>query len=464
MLNPARRLRGLLLAAFAAAATAAAPGQAAAAAEPELYRIFLTDGAALVSYGEYARVADRVVFSMPIGVTGTGTNLQLVTIAESTVDWERTEHYTNAVRAKHYAATRGDDDFARLGNRVTEALNQITMTEDPVRRLAMAEEARTNLSRWPSQNYGYRAAEVASLVEMLDDVVSDLRVAAGQNGIELSLTANTLPLPPVPLLPPPDLRDNLQQALSAARHAADSVERVTLLRAIVAALKEPALKEQWAATLAARASDELATELRIDKAYADLRSRTIASPPARTGGVDVRGVEALTRSVLDMDDRLGRKRPQEVASLLAFLDARLEEARRLRLAQDAWAARRQLFSEYRRKIEPAVTQLRRSKAWLDDVRRLAGPAPGSLDRHEQRVVLARRAFELVTAPPELAPARDLYAAAFQMARRAAAARRNAVSSNDMKLAWDASSAAAGALMLIERADEELGRLTTVPIR
>ena len=38
-----------------------------------LFRVFLNDGTAVVSYGEYARVGDRLVFSMPIGaVDGSG--------------------------------------------------------------------------------------------------------------------------------------------------------------------------------------------------------------------------------------------------------------------------------------------------------------------------------------------------------------------------------------------------------
>ena len=67
-----------------------------------------------------------------------------------------------------------------------------------------------------------------------------------------------------------------------------------------------------------------------------------------------------------------------------------------------------------------------------------------------------------TPPVELQPAHELLAAAFQMARRAATGRRNAVSSGNMTLAWEASSAAAGALMLLERAAQELDRLTTPP--
>jgi hypothetical protein len=45
-----------------------------------------------------------------------------------------------------------------------------------------------------------------------------------------------------------------------------------------------------------------------------------------------------------------------------------------------------------------------------------------------------------------------------MTRQAASTRLNAVSSNDIKLAWDASAAAAGALTLGQQAVDELERL------
>lgn len=433
------------------------------AAQPVLYRIFLADGGTLVSFGEYARVADRVVFSMPIGAAD-GSNLQLISISEGAVDWKRTDEYTLAVRATQYAANRGPDDFALLGNRVTQALNDIRLTEDPNRRLAMAEEARRNLARWPSLNYGYRAKDVAHLVGTFDEVISELRISAGQTGFELSLAAITGPPPLVELLPPPDQETSLEQAFTAARLAPDAVDRVSLMEAIALALTEPARAGGWAAELHTRVARELAAEHRITGQYKRLVDRTIRDAADRAARADVRGVEALTRRVLDADDTLGRTRPREVSALLAYLDMRLEDARRLRLARDAWKMRSALFAEYNKKIAETVGQLRRAKGWLDDVERMAGPDPWTLDRHEQRIVMARRVFEQIEAPPELSSAQALYLAAFQMARRAASGRRNAVSSNDMQLARDASSAAAGAVMLLAQADEELERLTSSPER
>src|SRR4026207_1499782 len=157
------------------------------AAESVRYRRFRMDGTTLISYGEFSRVADRVVFSIPMGATEEAPVLELVSIPEASVDWDRTDRYSEAVRATRDADTQGENDFAGLSNRVAEALNQIALTSDPARRLAMAVEARGNLARWPAQNFGYRATDVAQLVGLLDEVISELRVAAGQSSFDLSL-------------------------------------------------------------------------------------------------------------------------------------------------------------------------------------------------------------------------------------------------------------------------------------
>lgn len=458
---PFRRTRLFASAALVCLAILA-PSATSSAASTSLYRIFLLDGTTLISYGEFARVADRVVFSIPIGNPFPVPSLQLVSIAQSAVDWERTDRYSDAVRARRYAETRGEEDFALLSGRVVEALNLLALTPDPTRRLAMAEEARRNLAQWPSQNFGYRAADVAQLTGMLDEVVSELRVAAGQSSFDLSLVANTAPVAPMELLPDPDFREATEQALAAARVTPEPAERVALLREVVAALKEPAAAGGWAAALHLRASTELATELRTDKAYADLATTTIAAARTRAARGDVKGLQAIIQKALVADDRLGRRRPGDVSALLAFADLRLDQARQVRLAMDGWEARRALFAAYRRNLAPALDDFRRVRPWLIDIRQLAGPAPRLLDRLERRIAMARHGLDALRAPAELEPVQSTVSAAFQMARRAAVTRRNAVSSRDMKLAWDASSAAAGALMLVEHALVELDRLTRPP--
>ena len=118
---------------------------AAAADDVTLLRVFLKDGTVLVSYGEPARVDDRVVFSMPTAATP-NPPLHLVNLASSAVDWVRTNRYAEAVRAAHYIETQAASDYAALSGRVTQALNQLTETEDAGRRLAIAENARRMLA------------------------------------------------------------------------------------------------------------------------------------------------------------------------------------------------------------------------------------------------------------------------------------------------------------------------------
>ena len=133
------RFRPGLLALCAAVCAVSAYAQSA---QPDatLFRVFLRDGSTLVSYGEFARVADRVVLSMPMPIGGSDAapTLQLVSIPASGVDWDKTDAYAESARAARYAATRGADDYASLQLAVSNALAEITRAEDPSRKVTMA--------------------------------------------------------------------------------------------------------------------------------------------------------------------------------------------------------------------------------------------------------------------------------------------------------------------------------------
>src|SRR5947209_19873540 len=106
------------------AAAVMIPLRAAAADEAvTLLRVFLTDGTSLVSYGEPARVNDRVVFSMP---TSSVPNppLHLVNLPIARVDWDRTARYAATARASHYIQTQAESDYAALSNDVASTLNE----------------------------------------------------------------------------------------------------------------------------------------------------------------------------------------------------------------------------------------------------------------------------------------------------------------------------------------------------
>ena len=61
-------------------------------------------------------VGDQVVLSIPIGGTEASPVLHAISIGEKEVEWQRTNAYAQAARSRHYAATQGDSDFARLGS------------------------------------------------------------------------------------------------------------------------------------------------------------------------------------------------------------------------------------------------------------------------------------------------------------------------------------------------------------
>src|SRR5512140_268790 len=116
------RVLAMMFAAALGAVASCARVAAAAESDVTLFRVFLKDGTTLVSYGEPARVGDRVVFSMPTGAPGPDTPLHLVDLAAARIDWDRTERYAEAARATHYIATRAEDDYAELTNSVARTL------------------------------------------------------------------------------------------------------------------------------------------------------------------------------------------------------------------------------------------------------------------------------------------------------------------------------------------------------
>ena len=467
-----RRLAVMLMCAAIVVTAARADPRAQSGVDALLFRVFLRDGSTLVSYGDFARVADRVVLSIPLGaIDGPSPPLHLVSIAEGAVDWDRTDRYAEAVRARHYAATQGEIDFEALSANVAKALNDVATLQDPAQRLARATDARRRLADWPAAHHGYRAHDVAQLGALLDDAIGDLRAAAGLSRTDLTLVATAAPLPEsLPEMPTPTERESYDQALAAAANAADATERVSLLEAIAYSLGPSRAASgasgtrQWSSGTLAKASTALAAEVKIDREYRSVVDRIIGRADERARRADVAGIEKLLREALEADDKLGRKRPEMTASLLATLDSRLDAARRLRLAHDAWASRREGLTRYQRALRPALDRFRRSIDAVEQIRQLSGPPPAGLQPLAIRLNEALRELNRISAPAEAQPIQSMLANAIQTAIRAAASRRIAVTSGDMSTAWEASSAAAGELLIFERAQDELRKLTASPIQ
>jgi hypothetical protein len=440
----------------------AVPGSATADTNAVYYRLFLTNGSSLASYGEFARVADRVVFSMRLGGTDAAPTLQLVSIPAAQVDWAATDQYADAARAAHYAATRGEEEYAALNDAVATALNGIAQTDDPQGRLRIADTARRRLTEWSRSSYGYRARDVVQLSSMLDEVIAEIQASNGGSGtgFELQLVATVAPPPDVPLVAAPSPRDQAEQAFAAASLVADAGERRALLDSIAHALS--GRSEEWATELAGRARQGLEVETGLDRLYGTLTRAAIGRASARAAAADVRGVQDVIADVLSRDDRLGRRRPAEVSALLATLDTRLDAARRLRLARDRWLLRVPEYRAYARNIGGGLQVLSGLRSVVDDIRELAGPSRRALLRAELSTDEAALVFSRVTPPSDLAPVHALFVSAVQLAASACKQRLSAISSGSEQEAWSASSAAAGSSLLLERARQDLTRWLTPP--
>src|SRR6266851_5664127 len=211
-----RRVAGALFALCLGTTVSAQPQAPAQPAAPEatLFRVFLKDGSTLVSFGEVARVGDRVVFSMPTSpivstsatlstvAPGADPGLHLVNLPEDRVDWDHTTRYAESARATQYLANQAVYDYAQLSNEVALALNDVAATADPAARLAIVQRARRMLAEWPPAHFNYKQDEVKQMLAMLDEALADLRLALGSGRFDLSfVSVATAPVPSEPLLP-----------------------------------------------------------------------------------------------------------------------------------------------------------------------------------------------------------------------------------------------------------------------
>jgi hypothetical protein len=455
-----------LAAVFVAAAVLIPVGAAAADGDAvTLLRVFLTDGTSLVSFGEPARVNDRVVFSMPTAITP-NPPLHLVDLPLARVDWDRTSRYAATARASHYIATQAESDYAALSNDVAATLNEVTSTAEPSQRLAIVQRARQTLADWPQTHYNYRAAEVRQLLGLLDDAIADLQAARSPGRFSLNLTAFTDPPSIVePLLPPPSTpRDAIEQVLTAARSVDASADRTSLLATAVAAIDrdKASLPAAWAASARADATAEIAKDVSLDRTYQSLSARMMALANRRARYADVRGIERVVRAIQQRDAALGGKRPDAVASLIAAVEEKLDAARQLQLARDHYALREPELTRYRVEIRTPMDLFAQLKPSLEAVKGLSGSAPATLNALQRNVARILKLASAIAPPEELASAHALLISAVQLAGNAAQIRREATLTRNMPRAWDASSAAAGALMLGARARADILSLLKPP--
>ena len=436
---------------------APSPANAAAVESAPLFRVFLKDRTSLVSYGEMARVDNRVVFSMPTSSSDAAPQLQLINIPSDTVDWERTLNYAESVRAMRYLATRGETDYAMLTSDIAQALNDVSLTDDPARRLAIVEQARKVLADWPASHYNYKRDEIQQMLGTLDEAIASMRATTGSDTFDLTLVAAAAAPTFEPIIPAPGPREVIEQTIRAAQLTTTPAERVSLLTVALSALDGAAanLPAEWVNGTRLLVRGQIASELETDRKYQALATRMLQLASARAQAADVRGVQRVVDTIRANDKALGELRPDAVASMIATVEDQLDGARRLRLERDRWALRAPELRAYRSAMASSLDRLQRMVPLLEDIKALAGSGPDAIGVILDGTSKIQKVLSTLDPPSELRDVHSLFTSAVQLADNAAKIRREAALTGSITRAWDASSAAAGALMLFTKGRSDL---------
>jgi len=436
----------------------------AAPDDATLFRLFLKDGSTLVSFGEYTRVEDRVVFSMPVGGAADDPRLQVVWITATTVDWPRTERYAESARYQHYADTQGEDDFAALNNEVARVLNDIALGTNRLKALDLATQARAALAEWPRQHHGYRQDEVREIVALIDESMANLRAAGGATNFDLAIVASTPAVPLEPVLGMPSQREQLDQVLRLAAMAPNATDRVALLQSGLAMVNENGAGLVGAELVAVRTSIEtrLRADLEVDRRYGQLAQQLTQRASRDAARASISGVEKTMSRLEREDAKLGKRRPELVESLRASIEASLTDARRLRLLRDQWVLRQSIYRAYQRQVGSQLLSLVKAQPQLEAIRRLDGPPLGTLQSLQSRLSGGSERLERLEVYEDLRATHSMLIGAWRFAENAARGRADAVSSGNVARAWEASSAAAGALMLLSQVQRGIQDLLELP--
>jgi hypothetical protein len=151
-----------------------------------------------------------------------------------------------------------------------------------------------------------------------------------------------------------------------------------------------------------------------------------------------------------------------VQALQASVQAQLGAARHLRLLRDQWMIRRSLYLGYQLSVGGQLLQLVKSQPALEAIRRLDGPPPEVLVTLNSRLKGGAERLERIQPPGDLRTTHELLLGAWRFAETAVNRRYEAARNASVNSAWEASSSAAGALLLLSRAQEELRTLLEPP--
>ena len=159
--------------------------------------------------------------------------------------------------------------------------------------------------------------------------------------------------------------------------------------------------------------------------------------------------------MLDEDDKLGRRQPADIDALVATLNAQVDAANELKAARAQWSRRAPAYRRYRRSMNGAFNAFKSATPVLEKIKTMTGPPAREIGEAASRLAKADRNIAKVVPPEELAASHALVRSAWELAQNAMRLRVDSVSANNVAGEQQASSAAAGALMLYTKARADL---------
>lgn len=418
------------------------------------FRVFLTDGRVLDSYGECATLPEELVCVVKLGGGDVAESHDVLTVPLALVDEERTRDYARALRAAQYGATRGDAEYMAMTTELTRVMAEVEAESDRDRRLGIAVMARRRLASWSAEHFDFKAAETRQLVSMLDEVIAELRIAAGDTQFSLDMVANLAPADPQPLLPAPALSESLETALAAAAVTPIAAERLSLLRsAHRVATATPGLD----AAVRNRIAEALEAEEEIERQYRALMQEAIARADAAVRAGRVTLMQRLVADVQQRDRRLGARRPHEMAALGRRLDIELQQATEQQAAFARWrSVKRQLFA-YEVRLRRVFDGWVAHQEVLGDVRAATTARASALDSAVRRFTALDATLASMRPLPEVLDVHALMRSAVQMARQGLILGQRVSAARNAEVARNASAAVAGAELMLQQGRTELIR-------
>jgi hypothetical protein len=249
----------------------------------------------------------------------------------------------------------------------------------------------------------------------------------------------------------PDVAESVALAMAAAAACDNDDERLAILR--IAAKMAESLPPDSPVRIAS--TREFIAESTANEAYAALASEIRAQADAARKKGDVAGLAKMAETVRSRDKALGGRRPQVVAGLLAELEAMIASTKPVSDTLTRYTRVRAYLLAYERTIRPVMSGFDGLRPILNAIREMRYTSYDRLVVASERLKKFMGAVATIQPPEELADVHATLASALSMADHACSKRRLAVAIMSGPSAEQASSAAAGALLLLDQTRAQL---------